>query len=100
MEKFGEFHTCTANYSRGSPTSRDFYLVTPLRHERIGDVYRTRIIVGTDVFENLTLEHFIVKLLCSCQFAHGALQGFDGEEIAWLCTDFTTNHVVIHTVVT
>ena len=95
----GELQTCTAYNACDTPTCRHFDLVTSFGHQWIGDVYCSRTFIGAYVFEDFALEHFVVKLLCCSQFAHGALQSFDGKEVARLGANFTTNDVVVNTVV-
>ena len=95
----GELQAGTQEDARLSPTERELHLVAALCGEGIGDVYRSRLSIGANVFENLLGEVFWVELSHRGQFAHGALNGFHREEVAGLGAEFATDNVVIHAVV-
>ena len=60
--KVGELQAGTQEDTRLSPTERELHLVAALCGEGIGDVYRSGLSIGANVFENLLGEVFRVEL--------------------------------------
>ena len=91
-----QLQTNTSNNTRLTPTKWKFNLVVWLLLKIIVDVYSTIFIV----WNWYRINRLRIKVAHWSQFTCRTLKCFLREKVTWLCTQFTTNNILVKAVIT